>query len=58
MYIDKFDNITNEHNNTNHRTIKMEPTGVNQSIYIDNIYIYKDPKFEIGDHVGLKKICD
>ena len=35
----------------------MEPTGVNSSIYIDfNVEInYKDPKFEIGDHVGISK---
>ena len=28
MYVDKFDHIVNEYNNTYHRTIKMKPVDV------------------------------
>ena len=35
VYIDKLDDILNEYNNTNHRTIKMEPIDVKLSMYID-----------------------
>ena len=37
MYIDKLDDIVNEHNNTNHRTIKMKPIDVKDNTYIDSI---------------------
>ena len=35
MYIDKLDDIVNENNNTKHRTTKMKPIDVKDSIYID-----------------------
>ena len=57
VYIDKFDNIVNEYNNTYHRTIKMKPIDVKDNIYI-NIYKGvndKDPKFKAGDHVRISK---
>ena len=47
----------NEYINTYHGTIKMKPIDVT-----DNTYIYsskdvndKDPKFQVGDHVGISK---
>ena len=57
VYIDKLDDIVDEHNNTYHTTIKMKPIHVK-----DNIYIYinadkeinnKDPKFKVGDCVRI-----
>ena len=57
VYIDKLNDIVNEHNNTYHRTIKMKPVDVK-----DNAYIHfgkevngKDPKFKVGDHVRISK---
>ena len=52
MYIDKPDDIANEHNNTYHTAIKMKPVDVNSSTYIDfGVKINdKDPKFEVADH--------
>ena len=57
MYIDKLDDIVNKYN-TYHNTIKMKPTDVKSSTYI-NIYSKKsnkkDPKFKIGDIVRISK---
>ena len=57
VYIDKLDDIVDEHNNTYHRTIKMKPVDVK-----DNTYIYfekkvdnKDPKFKVGDNIRISK---
>ena len=57
MYIDKLDDIVNECNNTYHRTIKMKPTDVKDSAYIniDKEVNDNDPKFKIGDHVRILK---
>ena len=57
VYIDKFDDIVNEYNNTYHRTTKMKPTDVKDNIYINNDKEVndKDPKFKIGDHVRILK---
>ena len=35
VYIDKFDDIVNEYNNTYHRTFKMKPVHVKDNAYID-----------------------
>ena len=35
VYIDQLDDMVNKYNNTYHRTIKMKPTDVNPSMYID-----------------------
>ena len=50
VYIDKLDNIVNEYNNKYHRTIKMKPTDVKDSKYIntDKEVNNKDPKFQVG----------
>ena len=57
VYIDKLDDIVNEYNNTYHRTIKMKPVDVKDNTYIDfkKEVIDKDPKFKVGDHVGISK---
>ena len=57
VYIDKLDDIVDEYNNTNRTTIKMKPidvednTCINASKEINN----KDPKFKVGDYVGISK---
>ena len=53
VYIDKLDDIVNEHNNTYHRTSKVKPINVKHNTYIniDKEVNDKDPKFKIGDHV-------
>ena len=55
MYIDKLDDIVNEHSNTYHRTIRMKPIDVKNNIYIDSDKEVrdKDPKFKVGDHVKI-----
>ena len=35
VYIDKFDNIVGEYNNTYYRTIKIKPADVKDNTYID-----------------------
>ena len=57
VYIDKLDDIVDEHNNTCHRTIKMKPVDVKDNIYIDfeKEVNNEDPKFKIGDHVRISK---
>ena len=58
MYIDTLDDIViNEYNNTYHITITMKPIDVKDNAYIDSCKDAndKDPKFEVGDHVGISK---
>ena len=57
VYIDKLDDIVDEYNNTQHRTIKMKPIDVNDNTYINNVKEVndKDPKFKVGDHVRISK---
>ena len=57
IYIDKIDNIVNEYNNTNHRTIKMMPIDVKDNVYISigKEVNDKDAKFKVGDHVRISK---
>ena len=63
VYIDKFDGIVNEYNNTYHRTIKMKPIDVKDNTYTNTSRDVndKDPKFKVGHHVRIskykKKIC-
>ena len=46
-----------EYNNTYHRTIKMKRVDVKDNTYIDSNKDVndKDPKFKVGDHVGISK---
>ena len=57
VYINKLDDIANEYNNTYHTTIKMKPIDVKDNTYInaDKEVYDKDPKFKVGDHVGISK---
>ena len=62
VYIDRLDDIVNEYNNTNHRTIKMKPIDVKDNTYIDSIELHsgkevnnKDPKFKVGNYVRISK---
>ena len=56
MYIDKFDDILNEHNNKYHKTIKMKPVDVKNNTYIDFKEVNNtESKFKIGDHVRISK---
>ena len=55
--IDKLDEIINKYNNTDHRTIKMEPVDVNPSMYInlDKENNKEGCKFKISDIVRISK---
>ena len=57
VYIDKFDDMVDEYNNTYHRTIKMKPIDVKGKIYIniDKEVDDNDPNFEVGDHMRISK---
>ena len=57
VYIDKLDDIVDEHNNTSHRTIKMKPADVKNNTYIDfeEEVKDKDPKFKVIDRVRISK---
>ena len=58
VYIDKLDDIVDEHNNTYHTTIKMKPIDVkHNNTYIngDKEINNKDPKFKVGDCVRISK---
>ena len=57
MYIDKLNDIVNKYNNTYYRTIKMKPIDVKDNTYIniDKDVNNKDPKFKVGDHIGISK---
>ena len=57
IYIDKIDDIVNEHNNTYYTTIKMKPVGVKDNTYIhfEKEVNYKDPRLNVGDHVRISK---
>ena len=57
VYIDKFDDIVDEYNNTYHRTIKIKPIDVKDSTYIDfkKKVNNKDPKFKVDDYVKISK---
>ena len=57
VYIDKLDDIVNEHNNIYHRTIKMKLIDVKDNTYINSGKEVndKDPEFNVGDHVRISK---
>ena len=57
VYVDKWNDIVNENNNTYHRTTKMKPADVKDNFYIDSSkdVTDKDPKFKVGDHVRISK---
>ena len=57
MYIDKLDNAVNKCNNTNHRTIKINPVDLKPNMYFDfnkeNNKRY--PKFKVGGNLKISK---
>ena len=55
FYIDKFDDIVDECNNTHHRKIKMKSIGVKDNTYIniDKELNDIDRKFKVGGHVRI-----
>ena len=57
VYIDKLDDIVDEHNNTYHRSINMKPVDVKDNTYINfkKEVNDKSPKFKVGDHVRISK---
>ena len=57
VYIDKLNDIVNECNNTDHRTIKMKPVDVKDNVYIDFAKEIndKDPKFKVSDHIRISR---
>ena len=57
VYIDKLDDIVNEYNNIFHRTSNRKSIEVKVNTYIDYIkeVNYKDPRFNVGDHVRISK---
>ena len=57
VYIDKVDDIVNEHNNTYHRTIIVKPFDVKDNTCIDfhKEVNDKDHKFQFSDHVRTSK---
>ena len=57
VYIDKLDDIADEHNNTYHTTIKMKPIDVKDNTYINTSKEInnKDPKYKVGDRVRISK---
>ena len=57
VHINKLDAIVDEYNNTNNRTIKMNPVDVKPSTYFDfDIESNdKDPRSEVGDCARISK---
>ena len=57
VYINKLDDIVNKFNNSYHGTIKIKSVDVNPSMYINSSkeIDYIDPKFKIGNIVGISK---
>ena len=49
VYIDKLDEVVNDWNNAYHSTIKMKPTNVKSSTYINfNVEIDKDLNLKLA----------
>ena len=57
VYIDKLDNVVNEYKITYYSITEMKPVNVKASIDIDFGIEKneKDPKFKVGDQVGMSK---
>ena len=57
VYYDGLDDIVDKCNNTYHNSTKIQPIDVKSDSYAKyNVYSNaKDPKFKIGDHVGISK---
>ena len=57
MYAGKLTHMVNKYNNIYHSTIKMKPTNIKASTYIDfnKEKNKKDPKFEVSDYGRISK---
>ena len=58
VFIDNLQNIVDEYNNTNHKTIKMKPIDVTSKTNIDyggGNFNVKKSKFKVGDLVRISK---
>ena len=57
IYFNVLDDIVNKYNNTINRTIKIKPIDVtdDSSAEYDEESNKKDPKFKVGDHIGISK---
>ena len=57
VYFDKLNDTVSEYNNTYHRTIKIKTVAVKDNPYTDfkKEVNDRDPKFNVGDHVGISK---
>ena len=55
-HIGKLDDIVKKYDNTYHSTIKMKLVDIKSKTYIDSSKEInnKDPKFKIGDILGMK----
>ena len=50
VFIDRLDDIIQKYNNTYHRTIKIKPTDVKTSMYIEYVVEYngEEPKLKVA----------
>ena len=57
VYFNVLDDIVNKYNYAVHKTIKMKPIDVTNDSFAEyNVESNKkDPKFKVGDHVGISK---
>ena len=57
VYVDVFDNIVNQYNNTIHRTMKMKPIEVTDDSFAEynEESNKKNPKIKVGDHFRISK---
>ena len=57
MYIDKLDNVVAKCNIAYNRAMTIKAVDVNLGTYFDFDVenIDKEPKFKVGDHVGISK---
>ena len=57
VYFNVLNDIVDKYNNTYHKTIKMKPIDVKSDSFdeYNEESNEKDPKFKVGDHVGISK---
>ena len=58
VYFNVLDDIVDGYNNSYHRSVKMKPKDVTDSVFIEyNEESHKkDPKFKIGDHMRISTL--
>ena len=57
VYFYVLNDIVDKYDNTYHRTIQMKPIDAKSDSYVEyNVDSNeKDPRFKVGDHVGMSK---